>query len=99
MLPAGEVETVNTSMASLVEELDDTHAQAKLLELRIHAHRLTARELLEEEGTESEREIAARLIRGADLLEADLMMVREQQRRLVERAARMHGPRGSAKTI
>ncbi len=73
--------------AFLLAGMSEFNARAKVLELRIHAHRLGARELLEE-GTGSGREVAARLIRGADLLESDLMAIRELQSKLVEWAAR-----------
>ncbi len=62
-----------------MEELRDEARQVQLLELRIRAHRLSARELLEE-GTDAAKELAGRFIRGAELLEADLRILRERQR-------------------
>ena len=83
--PGGGEKRMNTSKTSSATESESVRTELELLELRIHAHRITARELLEE-GTPSGKKIAARLIRGADLLETDLMLIREQRRRVDGRA-------------
>ena len=77
-------------VASLVAELDKVRVQIRMLEVRIHAQRLRAQHLLAE-GDATSREVAARFIREADGLEADLKLVREYERRLAERIALKNG--------
>ena len=84
MLRPQNTETIDSQAVPLSAQLDSLRVQEALLVLRIHAHRVTASELLEE-GTRAGKEIAARLTRGAALLSVDLNLVREERQRL-ERA-------------